>query len=126
MLSKNLFLEWAAYYQFAKHFEEKGVTPDIKDANQTEAFLHDFYPGMKDMPNLFAEFLASQHPEKTLNIKYAGVYLLGCRPKIKIILGLLFRSGLAKMLKLVVKTPKILSPAFCLLGLDEFRKKNAW
>ena len=63
------FLDSAAYYQFAKYFEEKGVIPDIKDTNQTEAFIHDFYPGMKDMPNRFVELMASPDPEKTLNIK---------------------------------------------------------
>ena len=65
----NLFLDSAAHYQFAKYFEGKGVIPDIKDTNQTEAFIHDFYPGMKDMPNRFVELMASPDPEKTLNIK---------------------------------------------------------
>ena len=64
-----MFLDSAAHYQFAKYFEGKGVIPDIKDTNQTEAFIHDFYPGMKDMPNRFVELMASPDPEKTLNIK---------------------------------------------------------
>ena len=64
-----MFLDSAVHYQFAKYFEGKRVIPDIKDTNQTEAFIHDFYPGMKDMPNRFVELMASPDPEKTLNIK---------------------------------------------------------
>ena len=63
------FLDSAAYYQYTKYFEGKGVIPDIMDTNQTQAFLNDFYPGMKDMPNKFVQLMASPHPEKTLNIQ---------------------------------------------------------
>ena len=63
------FSDSATLYQFAKYFEEKGVNSDVKDTNQTTAFLHDFYPGMKEMPNEFVQLMASPHPEKTINIK---------------------------------------------------------
>ena len=45
------------------------MNSDVKDTNQTEAFLHDFYPGMKEMPNKLVQLMASPHPEKTINIK---------------------------------------------------------
>ena len=45
------------------------MNSDVKDTNQTEAFLHDFYPGMKEMPNEFVQLMASPHPEMTINIK---------------------------------------------------------
>ena len=45
------------------------MNSDVEDTNQTEAFLHDFYPGMKEMPNEFVQLMASPHPEKTINIK---------------------------------------------------------
>ena len=62
-------LDSATYYQFAKYFEAKGVNSDVEDTNQTRAFLHDFYPGMKEMPNKLVQLMASPHPEKTINIK---------------------------------------------------------
>ena len=64
------FSDSATLYQFAKYFEEKGVNSDVKNStNQTTAFLHDFYPGMKEMPNKLVQLMASPNPEKTINIK---------------------------------------------------------
>ena len=62
-------LDSAVHFQFTKYFEGKGVIPDINDTNQKEAFLYDFYPGMKDMPNEFVQLMVSPDPEKTINIQ---------------------------------------------------------
>ena len=45
------------------------MTPGINDTSHKETFLHEFYPGMKEMPIQFVELMASTHPEKTLNIR---------------------------------------------------------
>ena len=45
------------------------MNSDVEVTNQTAGFLHDFYPGMKEMPNEFVQLMASPHPEKTINIK---------------------------------------------------------
>ena len=45
------------------------MIPGINDTSHKETFLHDFYPGMKEMPIQLVELMASTHPEKTLNIR---------------------------------------------------------
>ena len=45
------------------------MIPGINDTSHKETFLHDFYPGMKEMPVQLVELMASTHPEKTLNIR---------------------------------------------------------